>query len=56
MTSLHPGVTRAEAIAATGWDLKFADNVEITSEPNENELRVLRDLNDQIAKAHGGDK
>ncbi len=55
MTDLHPGATREQAIAATGWPLNFADAVKDTPPPTENELRVLRDLKARTAIAHGGD-
>lgn len=56
MTSLHPGVTREEAIKSTAWELKFADHVEETPKPNKNELEVLRDLYERTAIAHGDNK
>ena len=55
MSSLHPGVTRADAIAATGWELRFADTVETTMPPTERELRTLRELKARTAEAHQGD-
>jgi len=55
MTSLHPGVTREQAIAATGWDLRFADTVETTEPPGAEELRVLRELKERTKRAHEGD-
>ena len=30
LTSLHPGVTAEQAIAATGWPLRVADDVSTT--------------------------
>ena len=30
MTALHPGVTREQCTAATGWDLRFAPDVRAT--------------------------
>jgi glutaconate CoA-transferase, subunit B len=44
MTALHPGVTREQAIEATGWDLEFADNLAETAPPTEHELATLRAL------------
>jgi len=44
MTALHPGVTRDEARTATGWELRFADDLTVTPEPTEAELSTLRGL------------
>ncbi|MBU6315946.1 MAG: CoA-transferase subunit beta [Acidobacteria bacterium] len=44
MSSLHPGVTREQCIAATGWDLRFADDLDVTEPPCELELASLRAL------------
>ncbi|TWP50597.1 CoA-transferase subunit beta [Lentzea tibetensis] len=44
MTSLHPGVSAADARAATGWDLAMADDLGVTSPPSPHELDVLRSL------------
>lgn len=44
MTSLHPGVSADDARAATGWPLRFADDVATTDEPTTEELDVLRSL------------
>jgi len=40
----HPGVTVADAVAATGWDLKVADDVRETEAPTDAELTALRGL------------
>lgn len=56
MTSLHPGITREQAIKATGWDLKFASTLAETTEPTVSELEVLRALHDRTAKAHARSK
>ena len=53
IVSLHPGVTRNDAAAATGWTLRFADTLEETARPTVAELKVLRDLHARTAKAHG---
>ncbi|MEZ5841002.1 MAG: CoA-transferase subunit beta [Hyphomicrobiales bacterium] len=55
MSSLHPGVSREQAIAATGWPLRFAETVAVTEPPAEAELRTLRDLKARTARAHAGD-
>ena len=54
LTSVHPGVTAEQVVAATGWKLKVADHVATTPPPTETELAVLRDLQERTAKAHAG--
>jgi glutaconate CoA-transferase subunit B len=44
LTSLHQGKTIEEAKAATGWDLRIAENVVTTAPATAEELRVLRAL------------
>ena len=44
VTSLHPNVTRQDVIEATGWEIRFADQLETTPAPTAEELEVLRDL------------
>ncbi len=56
VTHIHRGVTREQLVAATGWPLKFADNVVETEPPTETELTALRDLNARTAAAHGQDQ
>ena len=53
VTSLHPGITRDEVQAETGWPLRFADKVEETFPPTPHELAVLRDLQERTDRAHG---
>ena len=53
VASLHPGVTREQVQAATGWDIRFVNDVGATSAPSERELAVLRDLLKRTADAHG---
>jgi glutaconate CoA-transferase, subunit B len=53
VTQLHPGMTREQVQKATGWEIKFAANVQETAAPGENELSVLRDLLHRTAVAHG---
>ena len=53
MTELHPGVTREQATMATGWPLKFADQLGVTLPPTVQELVLLRDLHERTARAHG---
>jgi glutaconate CoA-transferase subunit B len=49
--SIHPGVDRAEIVAATGWPIRFADDVAATPPPTERELSALRDLQRRSADA-----
>jgi glutaconate CoA-transferase subunit B len=44
MAALHEGVTREQATEATGWPLRFADEVETLALPTEEELQTLRAL------------
>jgi glutaconate CoA-transferase subunit B len=53
VVSLHPGVTREQVQANTGWAPRFADSVAETPAPSEQELAVLRDLQARTARAHG---
>jgi glutaconate CoA-transferase subunit B len=54
LTSLHPGVTAEQVVAATGWPLKVAPKPDVTAAPTPVELGVLRDLNRRTARAHAG--
>lgn len=53
VVSIHPGVTREQIQENTGWSVKFADQVSETPAPTESELKVLRELNERTARAHG---
>jgi glutaconate CoA-transferase subunit B len=53
VVSIHPGVTREQIQENTGWAVKFADKVVETPAPTETELKVLRELNERTARAHG---
>jgi glutaconate CoA-transferase subunit B len=53
VVSIHPGVTREQIQENTGWTVKFADKVVETPAPTENVLKVLRELNERTARAHG---
>ena len=44
MTALHPGVTREQAVAATGWALQFAPDCAETASPTTSELDTLARL------------
>ncbi|HLG97491.1 MAG TPA: CoA-transferase subunit beta [Bryobacteraceae bacterium] len=53
VTSTHPGVTREQIQDNTGWPVRFSGAVAETPAPSERELRILRDLNERTARAHG---
>jgi glutaconate CoA-transferase subunit B len=53
VTSIHEGATREQIVERTGWPVRFAEKVEATPPPAEDELRVLRDLHARTARAHG---
>jgi glutaconate CoA-transferase subunit B len=53
VTHLHPGVTREQAQAATGWPLRVRDTVRETAPPSAEELGALRALQRRTATAHG---
>ncbi|BCB09554.1 3-oxoadipate--succinyl-CoA transferase subunit B [Vreelandella venusta] len=55
VVSLHPGVSREDVIDATGWDIRFAEQLESTPEPNPNELKILRELKARTERAHAGE-
>lgn len=42
LTAVHPGVDPAEAVAATGWDLKVSDDLQTVPGPTEVEIDLLR--------------
>jgi glutaconate CoA-transferase subunit B len=44
LTALHPGVEVDQAIEATGWPLRVADDLRRTAAPTAEELAVLRAL------------
>lgn len=54
VVSLHPGVTREDVIEATGWEIRFADQLGTTPEPDDNELSILRELKARTEQAHSG--
>ena len=54
VTSLHPGVTRAQIEAATGWPIRFAPSPSETPAPEARELEVLREVRRATAEAHAG--
>jgi glutaconate CoA-transferase subunit B len=53
VTSIHPGVSRAQIADNTGWDVRYAEKVGETPLPTARELEVLRALHARTARAHG---
>jgi glutaconate CoA-transferase subunit B len=51
LVALHPGATVEEAQAATGWELRVADDLSETEPPTTAELTVLRTLRTKGAAA-----
>jgi glutaconate CoA-transferase subunit B len=47
LVSVHPGIDVDRVMANTGWPLIIADPLEITAEPTEHELAVLRHFDPQ---------
>jgi glutaconate CoA-transferase subunit B len=54
VTSMHPGITREEVAANTGWRICFAETPEITLVPTSEELNTLRELQERTRRAHVG--
>jgi len=52
LTALFEGVTVADAQAAVGWTLQFADRIDTVAPPNDAELDALRALNARTREAH----
>jgi len=53
VVSIHPGVTREQIDASTGWQVKYTANVVATPAPSASELTVLRELHARTKRAHG---
>jgi glutaconate CoA-transferase, subunit B len=53
VVSVHEGVQHEQIADATGWPIRFAEQVEQTPPPTDTELGVLRDLQARTARAHG---
>lgn len=43
LSTVHPGVTEDDVLANTGWKLMVADSVQPTPEPDEAELKAIRE-------------
>lgn len=52
LMAIFEGVTLDQARAACGWPLRVADRVETIAPPTNDELAVLRALNDRTTAAH----
>lgn len=52
VVSLHPGVTAGQVKEATGWDIRFAEDLTETLPPTDEELVILRDLLRRTDEAH----
>jgi glutaconate CoA-transferase subunit B len=50
LTAVHPGVHVDEVVAATGWDLRVAEDVHETTPPTADELAALRALETKGSK------
>jgi glutaconate CoA-transferase subunit B len=53
VTSIHPGVTREQIQANSGWPVHYAADVSETPAPTDQELSVLREVHARTARAHG---
>ena len=52
VTAIHPGVTRDQVTAATGWPVRFAPAPATSVPPTAEELAALRALHERTARAH----
>lgn len=52
VTSLHEGVTREQMQETCAWQIKYADDCEVTPPPTELELTTLRDIHARTKAAH----
>ena len=43
LEAVHPGVAVEDVRAATGWDLRVAGDLQVTPEPTDDELRLIRE-------------
>ncbi len=44
LASCHPGCSPDEIVKATGWDLRFSDDLHETPSPTQEEISILREL------------
>ena len=52
LVAVHPGVDVDHVREQTGWPLRVADELDTTTPPTDEELRVLRDLHARTEEAH----
>lgn len=52
VTRLHPGVAQQQVRDATGWPIRFADDLRQTDPPTDEELSALHDLLRRTQTAH----
>ena len=53
VVSIHPGITREQIVANTGWKVHYAATVSETPAPTAKELETLRELHARTKRAHG---
>ena len=53
LVSVHPGVSVAEVVASTGFDLAIDGDVPQTRMPTPDELRLIRDVIDPRGLRYG---
>jgi glutaconate CoA-transferase subunit B len=53
VTQLHPGISKGQVVEATGWEIRFATELNETAVPTSLELETLRDLERRTKLAHG---
>jgi glutaconate CoA-transferase subunit B len=53
VTQLHPGIASEQVRKATGWEIRFATELQETALPTALELETLRDLERRTNLAHG---
>jgi acyl CoA:acetate/3-ketoacid CoA transferase beta subunit len=51
LTSVHAGITLDQVTAATGWSLKIAEPLGVTTEPSAEELNHIRELQGSAPRA-----
>ena len=56
VTTIHAGVDRQKIQEACGWKLRFHGSVGETPPPSEQELSILRDLQEKTRRAHLGEE
>jgi glutaconate CoA-transferase subunit B len=53
VTSIHPGVSRAQIAESSAWPVRYAATVNETPPPTAHELQALRELHARTKRAHG---